>query len=108
MKSRSWLIAAILALAWLTRKGGIAGGSKLGGGSMDTLEVLPLGQNKSVLLVRVVDAVYVLAQTAGAITVLEKIEGQRALEIISSSKGLVSMTKFKDAFNQFVGKLKKQ
>jgi len=74
---------------------------------MDILEALPLGQNKSVLLVRVTDRVYLLAQTQNQIAVLETITGEKAIELISSSKGVVSIMQFKDVFNNFMGKMKK-
>jgi hypothetical protein len=38
---------------------------------------------------------------------LEKIEGQRAIDLIASSKGGSSITQFRDAFNNFIGKIKK-
>ncbi|MBD3420595.1 MAG: flagellar biosynthetic protein FliO [Chitinivibrionales bacterium] len=96
------LIVIIFVLAWLFRKSGIAGGSKLGGGSMDVLEVLPLGQNKSMVLVRMLDGVYLVGQTPTSINLLEKIEGDKAVELIASSKGVVSMTRFKDALGSFM------
>ena len=74
---------------------------------MDVLEALPLGQNRNIVLVRVVDKVYLIGQTQTSITVLETIEGQKALELISSTKGVVSMAQFKDVFNNFMGKFKK-
>ena len=74
---------------------------------MDILEALPLGQNRNVLLVRVTDKVYLLAQTQNQITVLDTITGEKALELISSSKGVVSIMQFKDVFNNFMGKMKK-
>jgi flagellar biogenesis protein FliO len=86
---------------------GLAGGSKIGGGSMDVLEALPVGQNRTIMLVRVRDIVYVLAQTQHQITLLDKVEGDRALEVISSSKGTVSISQFKDVFNDFMGRIKK-
>lgn len=101
------VVGLIVVLAWLARRSGLAGSSRLGGGSMDLLETLPLGQNKSVALVRIADAVFVLGQTANSVAVLDKIEGDKAVELISSSKGIVSMTKFKDAMNVFLNRMKK-
>lgn len=101
------LTVVIVVVGWLLRRGGLAGSSKIGGGSMDLLEQLPLGQNRSVTLVRVGDSVYVLGQTATNITVLEQIQGEKAVELIASTKGVVSVTKFKDAMNVFLNRLKK-
>jgi flagellar biogenesis protein FliO len=74
---------------------------------MDTLEVLPLGPNRAIMLVRVMDRVYLLAQTQNSISVLDKVEGDKAVELIASSKGVVSISQFKDVFNSFMGKMKK-
>ena len=101
------VIGAIYAVMWFVKRFGLAGRSKIGGGSMDTLEVLPLGPNRAVMLVRVTDRVYLLAQTPGAISVLDKIEGEKAIEVIASSKGVVSISQFKDVFSSFMGKIKK-
>jgi flagellar biosynthetic protein FliO len=100
-------IAAIFLVIWGIKRVGFAGRSKIGGGSMDVLEALPLGQNRNIVLVRVVDKVYLIGQTQNSITVLETIEGQKALELISTTKGVVSMAQFKDVFNNFMGKFKK-
>ena len=101
------IIGAILFVTWGIKRLGLAGRSKIRGGSMDVLEALPLGQNRNVLLVRVTDKVYLLAQTQNQITVLDTITGEKALELISSSKGVVSIMQFKDVFNNFLGKMKK-
>ena len=101
------IIGAIIFVTWGIKRLGLAGRSKIRGGSMDILEALPLGQNKSVLLVRVTDRVYLLAQTQNQITVLDTITGEKAIELISSSKGVVSITQFKDVFNNFMGKMKR-
>ena len=101
------IIGAIIFVTWGIKRLGLAGRSKIRGGSMDILEALPLGQNKSVLLVRVTDRVYLLAQTQNQITVLDTITGEKAIELISSSKGVVSIMQFKDVFNNFMGKMKK-
>lgn len=101
-------ILLILGLAWFMRKVGISGTSKIGGGgAMDVLEVLPFGQNRNAILVRVMDSVYLLGQTPNSIVLLEKIEGQKAIDLIASSKGGSSIVQFKDAFNNFIGKMKK-
>jgi flagellar biogenesis protein FliO len=94
-------------VAWIVKKVGIAGASRLGTGSMDVLEVLPFGQNRAAVLIRVLDAVYLLGQTPGSIVLLEKIEGQKAIDLIASTKGGTSIVQFKDAFNNFIGKIKK-
>ena len=101
------IIGAILFVTWGIKRLGLAGRSKIRGGSMDILEALPLGQNRNVLLVRVTDKVYLLAQTQNQITVLDTITGEKAIELISSSKGVVSIMQFKDVFNNFMGKMKK-
>ncbi len=100
-------IVAIFGVIWGIKKIGVSGRSRMGGGSMDVLEALPIGQNRSILLVRVVDKVYLIGQTQQEINVLETIEGQKALELISSNKGVVSIAQFKDVFNNFMGKFKK-
>jgi flagellar biosynthetic protein FliO len=102
------VIAIIFAVAWIARKSGLTGTSRIGGGgAMDVLEVLPFGQNRNAILVRVMDSVYLLGQTPNSIVLLEKIEGQKAIDLISTSKGGSSVTQFKDAFNNFLGKIKK-
>jgi flagellar biosynthetic protein FliO len=100
-------ILAIFLLIFGIKKAGFATRSKIGGGSMDVLEALPLGQHKSVALVRIVDKVYVIGQTQTGMNVLDTIEGQKALELISTTKGVVSMMQFKEVFNSFMGKFKK-
>jgi len=100
-------IVAIFGVIWGIKKIGLSGRSRIGGGSMDVLEALPIGQNRSIILVRVVDKVYLIGQTPQEISVLETIEGQKALELISSTKGVVSIAQFKDVFNNFMGKFKK-
>jgi flagellar protein FliO/FliZ len=101
------VLLLIFLIAWGARKAGLAGGSKVGGGSMDVLEALPLGQNRALLLVRVTDRVYLLGQSQSRIDMLETYESDKALEIISSTKGGVSMMQFKDVFGSFMGKLRK-
>ena len=38
---------------------------------------------------------------------LDKIEGNKAVELIASTKGGTSIVQFKDMFNNFMGKIKK-
>lgn len=103
------VIVVIFGVGWIVKKSGIANSSKIGGGgSMDILEALQFGQNRNAILVRVMDTVYLLGQTPSSIVLLEKIEGQKALDLIASSKGGGSVMQFKDAFNSFLGKMKKQ
>ena len=99
-------IVAIFFVVWGIKKAGLAGRSRLGAGSMDVLEALPLGPNKSIALVRVVDKVYLIGQTQTQISVLDTVEGQKAIELISSSKGVVSMSQFKDVFSSFMDRFK--
>jgi flagellar biosynthetic protein FliO len=101
------VLGVIFGLLWLIRKMGVAGANRPGGSSMDILEVLPFGQNRGIMLVRVMDKVLVLSQTAQQIQLLESIEGEKALELIASTKGGTSIVKFKDLFNSFVDKMKK-
>jgi flagellar biosynthetic protein FliO len=101
-------IGAIFLVIWGIKRIGLAGRSKIGGGSMDVLEALPLGPNRSIILVRVVDKVYLIGQTQNGMNVLETIEGQKALELISSTKGVVSMGQFKEVFGSFMGRFRKQ
>jgi flagellar biogenesis protein FliO len=74
---------------------------------MDLLEVLPLAQNRNISMVRIQDSVYILGVQQSSMILIEKIEGQKAIELISSSKGGSSVMQFKDALNTFVGKFKK-
>ena len=92
---------------WIVKKMGLSGTSRLGGGSMDLLETLPIGQNRSIVLLRIMDSVMVVAQTAQNITLLEKIEGEKAVELIASTKGGTSIVRFKDHFNSFMQKIRK-
>lgn len=101
------LLAILWAGAWAVKKIGLAGKSKIGGGSMDILEALPLGQGKNILLVRVLDKVYVLGQTAQQITILAAFEGQQALSLIAQKGEIVSLSQFKDVFHSFMDKFKK-
>ena len=101
------LTIVIILVVWLLKRFGITGSSRIGSGTMDLLESLPLGQNRSIILVRVMDTILVLSQTAQNITLLEKIEGDKAVELIASTKGGTSIVHFKDVFNNFIGKMKK-
>ena len=101
------LTLIIVVGVWLIKRFGLSGSSRIGGGSMDLLEALPVGQNRSIVLVRVMDTVLVLSQTSQSITLLEKIEGNEAVELIASTKGGTSILQFKDVFNNFIGKIKK-
>ncbi|MGD9200850.1 MAG: flagellar biosynthetic protein FliO [Chitinispirillia bacterium] len=92
---------------WIIKKMGLYGTSRIGGGSMDLLETLPIGQNRSVVLLRIMDSVMVVAQTAQKITLLDKIEGEKAVELIASTKGGTSIVRFKDHFNNFMQKIRK-
>ncbi|GBU23140.1 hypothetical protein R80B4_03056 [Fibrobacteres bacterium R8-0-B4] len=98
----------ILAAAWGARKLGVAGVSKVGGGNnMDTIEAIYFGQNRGAVLIRVADVVYLLGHTPENVVLLEKIEGEKAVELIASSKGGSTVMTFKDAFNNFMGKMKR-
>lgn len=101
------LAVMIILVVWLLKRFGLTGTSRTGGGTMDLLESLPVGQNRSIILVRVMNSVLVLSQTAQSITLLEKIEGDKAVELIASTKGGTSIVQFKDVFNNFIGKIKK-
>jgi flagellar biosynthetic protein FliO len=100
--------AVILAAAWGARKLGVAGVSKVGGGNnMDTIEAIYFGQNRGAVLIRVADTVYLLGHTPENVVLLEKIEGEKAVELIASSRGGAAVMSFKDAFNNFMGKMKR-
>jgi flagellar biosynthetic protein FliO len=104
------IIALIYLVTWLMRKFGLAGTSTRvggGGGSMDVLEVLPLGQNRNAVLFRVMDTVYLCGQTQTNIALIDKIEGPRAAEILTSSKGTSTVVHFKEAVNHFISRMKK-
>lgn len=101
------LTIIIILVVWLLKRFGFTGSSRIGSGTMDILESLPVGQNRSIILVRVMDTVLVLSKTAQNITLLEKIEGNKAVELIASTKGGTSIVQFKDVFNNFIGKIKK-
>lgn len=102
------LLSLIIVIGvWFIKRLGLSGSSRIGGGSMDLLEALPTGQNRSIILVRVMDTVLVLSQTSQNITLVEKIEGDEAVELIATTKGGTSIVHFKEVFNNFIGKIKK-
>lgn len=101
------VIVLIVGIAWFVRRTGLKHLRTGGGGAMDVIETLSVGQNRMLLMVRVMDEIYLLSQTAAAITFIDKIGGQKALDIIASSKGGGTILHFKDAFNNFMGKIKK-
>jgi flagellar biogenesis protein FliO len=101
------LLLVVGGTLWVLRKTKVVGSSKIGGGSMDVLEVLAIGQGRFITLVRVQDAIMVLASTGQNISLLDKIEGSKALEIIATTRGGTSIVQFKDAFQNFFGKTKK-
>jgi len=82
-------------------------GSRGAGGAMDVIESLSIGANRMLVMVRVMDEIYLLSQTATAVVLIDKIGGQKALDMIASSKGGGTMIHFKDALNSFMGKMKK-
>lgn len=101
------VILLIFGIGWLVRKTGL-NSARGGSGAMDIIETLPIGQNRMIIMVRVMDEIFLLSQTAATINLLDKIGGQKALDIIAISKdGGGSIVQFKDAFNSFMGKMKK-
>jgi flagellar biogenesis protein FliO len=102
------VIILIIGISWIIKRIGIPGTMKnKGPGTMDLLEILPLSQNRTITMVRVQDVVYILGQNQGSMILIDKIEGQKAIELISSSKDGTSVVQFKDAINLFVEKFKK-
>ena len=99
------VIALIVVIAWFVRKKNmhIARG---GSGAMDIVEVLPLGPNRLMVMLRVMDEIYLIAQTTSTVSLIDKIAGQKAMDIIASAKG-GGVVSFRDAFNSFMGKIKK-
>ncbi len=97
------IIVLVFAVAWLLKRGGISG-THSKGGSIDVLEAASLGPQRTVVLVRVLDTVYVLGQTQHTITLLEKLQDEKAMEVISSAREVTSLSRFKDVFNSFVAK----
>lgn len=101
------ITAAIIITVKCIKRFGFSRNIRTGGGSMDVLETLPLGQNRSLILIRIMDSVFILSQTPQSITLIDKIEGNKAVELIASTKGGTSIVQFKDFFNTFIGKMKK-
>ncbi len=101
------VIVLIVGIAWFFRKNGLGSVRGGGSGSMDLIETLALGQNRIITMVRVMDEVYLLAHTSSSVTVIDKIGGQRALDVIAASRNGGAIVQFKDAFNAFMGKMKK-
>lgn len=101
------IVVVIIMLAALFFKQRGLQSSRGAGGAMDMIETLPIGTNRLLTMVRVMDEIYLLTQTASTVTLIDKIGGQKALDIIASSKGGGTMIHFKDALNNFMGKMKK-
>lgn len=103
------VLAGVLLLLYvvvrLLKRGGMTGAHG-GSGTIDVLEAASLGPQRNLVLVRVLDTVYVLGQTQQQITLLEKIEGEQAMEVISSSRQATSLSRFKDVFDSFLSKHK--
>lgn len=100
------VIILILVISWFIRQKGLQA-VRGGGGAMDIIETLSIGQNRMLVMVRILDEIYLVSQTPSSISLLDKIGGQKAMDIISSSKGGGTIMHFKDAFNNFMGKMKK-
>jgi flagellar biosynthetic protein FliO len=101
------IIALLIGATWLIKKFGIGRTSSVGGrGVMDILEVLPLGQNRNMVLFRVQEKVYLCGQTASTLSLIDKIDGTEAATILSSAKARPITGQFKEAFNQFITKMK--
>lgn len=101
------VIILIIGVAWFYRRGGLRAPRPGSPGAMDIIETLPLGQHRMLVMVRVMDEIYLLSNTATGMTLLDKIGGQKALDIIASSRGGGAILPFKDAFNNFMEKIKK-
>jgi len=103
------VIVLILAVAWFVRKGGLRPARSGPAGAMDIVETLSVGQNRTLVMVRVMDEIYLISQTVNTVALLDKIGGQKALDIIASSRegGGGAILPFRDAFNNFMGKIKK-
>lgn len=98
------VLLIIAAITWFIRGRRQASRGRPGGGAMDLLEVLPLGQGRNLLLVRVSDRVFLLGQTPDQIAKIDGFEGEKAVELITASKG-GGILQFKDAFNSFMSKM---
>ncbi len=103
-----FLTLIVISIIWGLKKTGFFGAPPtVTVRSMDVLESLPLGPNRSIVLVRMMDQVLVLGQTAQSITTLGKIEGQQAVELITAGDSEDTVRNFKDVFGKFVNKMKK-
>jgi len=100
------IVVILLIIVWLLKKNGIREGVSEGGAS-DILEIVSTGQGKSIVFMRVLDNVLVIGQTAQNMVLIDKYENEKAIEIISSSKGGSSIKQFKEVLNSFLGKSKK-
>ncbi len=96
----------ILGIAWFLRKSGARGRSPAGG-AIDIVENISIGQGRNVTLVRIQDTILVVGHTPHTVALLDRIEGQKAVELIAATKGGTSVEQFKDVFSTFVGKMKK-
>jgi flagellar biogenesis protein FliO len=101
------VIILIVTIAWFVRKKGLHVVRGNIGGAMDVIETLPIGQNRMIAMVRVMDEIYLISMTATDVALLDKIGGEKALEIISASKGGGTIMPFKEAFDNFMGKIRK-
>lgn len=102
----SLVAVLIVGIAWFLRKNGARGGTVMGGAT-DVIETLPIGQGRHVTLVRIQDTILVVGHTPHNVVLLDRIEGQKAVELIATGKGGTSIEQFKDVFSSFVGKMKK-
>jgi len=102
------IIALLFGGSWVLKKFKLTAGSRGTSGAMEVIDSIPLGQNRALTMVRVDDTVYVLGNTASGITCIDTYQGDKALELISSTRGGVSMMKFKDALDNFLGKKESQ
>jgi len=73
-------------------------------GVIDVLEHVTLMQGRYISMVRISDEVLVLGHTAETMCVLKQFSGDAALEILSSQKGDVKITQFKEVFQAFFKK----
>jgi flagellar biosynthetic protein FliO len=104
----AFVIALILGGTWLMKRYGLGRGSGVGGrGAMEIVEVLPLGQNRNMVLFRVQERVYLCGQTPSSLSLIDTIDGPEAASILSTVKARPVTGQFKDAFNQFITKMKK-
>ena len=102
----SLVAVLIVAIAWFLRRSGARGGNSVGGAT-DVVETLSIGQGRHVTLVRIQDIILVVGHTPHSVALLDRIEGQKAVELIAAGKGGTSIEQFKDVFSTFVGKMKK-